>query len=87
MRSAYFLAALSIVGETDMLMVVPRRLAQWDASDFNLMIFEAPLSLPRFSVFTASHERFANSALHRWLRRITTEALMEMAAASPATRL
>jgi len=84
MRSAYFLAALSVVGDTDLLMVVPRRLAQKHAAEFDLAIFEVPLALPTFGVFSAGHERFANSALHRWLRRLATEALLEPAMASPA---
>ena len=77
MRSAYFLAALSVVGDTDLLMVVPRRLAWRHAAAFDLAIFEVPLALPAFSVFAVGHERFANSALHHWLRRLATEALSE----------
>ena len=77
MRSAYFLAALSIVGETELLMVVPRRLAQRHAGNFDLAIFDVPLALPSFAVYSASHERFAASPLHRWLNKLTTEALME----------
>jgi DNA-binding transcriptional LysR family regulator len=87
MRSAYFLAALSIVGETDLLMVVPRRLAQRHAADFNLAIFEAPLSVPLFAVFTIGHERFANSVFHRWLRHIATETMMEVKTMSPTAHL
>lgn len=76
LRCAYFLAALSVVGQTDLLMVVPRRLALKHAADFDLAVMEVPVALPRFAVFTAGHERFANSALHRWLRRVATESLM-----------
>jgi DNA-binding transcriptional LysR family regulator len=81
MRSAYFLSALSVVGETDLLMVVPRRLARKHAARFDLAILEVPLALPPFAVFSAGHERFANSALHRWLRRLAMEAVLDATAA------
>lgn len=87
MRSAYFLAALSVVAGTELLMVVPRRLAQRHASDFNLAIFDVPLSLPSFAVYSVSHERFATSPMHRWLYRLTTEAVIESAMAPRAMGL
>lgn len=79
MRSAYFLAALSVVGDSDLLMVVPRRLARKHAPHFGLAVLEVPLELPRFGVFRVGHERFANSALHQWLRRAAVQAVRESA--------
>jgi len=86
MRSAYFLAALSIVGDTDLFMVVPRRLAQKHAANFDLAIFKVPLALPAYAVFSAGHERFANSSLHRWLRMVATEALVSKGGIDSAAR-
>lgn len=75
MRSAYFMAALSIVADSDLLMVVPRSLAGKHAEDFNLAVFEMPLALPRFGVYCVGHERFANSPLHKWLRVLVSESV------------
>jgi DNA-binding transcriptional LysR family regulator len=74
-RSAYFLAALSVVADTDLLMVVPRRLAQKHAANFDLAVNALPFKLAPFSVCCVSHERFANSPLHKWLRELTTHAV------------
>ena len=82
MRSAYFLAALSVFGATELLMVVPRRLAQRHAHNFDLAIFDVPLSLPSFAVYSVSHERFATSPMPRLLYRLATDALIESAIAS-----
>jgi DNA-binding transcriptional LysR family regulator len=82
MRSAYFLAALAVVSATELLMVVPRRLAQRHAHNFDLAIFDVPLSLPSFAVYSVSHERFASSPMHRLLYRLATDALIESAIAS-----
>jgi DNA-binding transcriptional LysR family regulator len=77
MRSAFFLSALSIVRDTDLLMVVPRRLALKHAADFDLAIIELPLKLSRYSVFGVGHERFAASPLYKWLRSLCVEAVKE----------
>ena len=81
-RSAYFLAASAVFGATELLMVVPRRLAQRHAHNFDLAIFGVPLSLPSFAVYSVSHERFATSPMHRLLYRLATDALIESAIAS-----
>ncbi|WP_181832451.1 LysR family transcriptional regulator [Bosea caraganae] len=77
MRSAYFLSAMSIVRDADLLMVVPRRIALKHAADFDLEISELPLKLLRYSVFGVGHERFAASPLYKWLRSLCVEAVKE----------
>lgn len=84
MRSGYFMAALSIVGETDLLMGIPRRLASKHARTLDLAVLELPFKLAPFDVYCVSHERFASSPLHKWLRRLATQAVIETARPIPA---
>lgn len=73
-RRAHFMATLSIVADSDMVIVIPRRLAQKHAEDFDLAVFEVPFALPPFSVYTVGHKRLASSPLHKWLCSMVTDA-------------
>ncbi|MFC5343415.1 LysR family transcriptional regulator (plasmid) [Brevundimonas staleyi] len=78
MRSAHILAALSITGETDALLIVPRHFAEKHAAQFNLAVLDLPFALPSFAIFGVGHERFCDGRLYRWLRAVCADAVDEV---------
>lgn len=70
-----FLAVPQIVAQSDLIAVFPERLARQYAAQ--LMIVEAPLPLPGFTMVAAWHERAHRDAAQRWLREKIVGALAE----------
>jgi DNA-binding transcriptional LysR family regulator len=75
-----FLAVPAIVAQSDLIAVYPERLARQYSSQ--LLIVEAPLPLPGFTLVAAWHERVHRDAAQRWLREKIAEALAEQSAAA-----
>lgn len=67
-RVPNFLAAPLIVAETDLVITLPRRLAQWLAGRADVAVLEPPLDLGTFSIMLLWHERRSDDAEHAWLR-------------------
>ena len=63
-----FLAAPAIVAGTDLVLTMPRRLADRLAVAFDLRVLEPPLALPRFTTSAYWHERLQHDPGHTWLR-------------------
>lgn len=70
-------AGLAIVS-TDLVLVVPRRVATRNAALLPLVIVDPPVELPPYEVALIWHERCHRDPDHRWLRQ-------EIAAAATAT--
>jgi len=66
-----FLVLPEILSVSDLIAVVPRRLAIRQAG---LAIIEPPVEIPGFSKLLAWHERTHRDAGHRWLRALMAEA-------------
>jgi DNA-binding transcriptional LysR family regulator len=73
-----FLTVPALVAQSDLIAVYPERLARLVAAQ--LMVLEAPLPLPGFTMVAAWHERVHRDAAHRWLRERFVEALAEHSA-------
>ena len=63
----FFLPALSVVAESDLLLTAPRRLGQAYARRYGLAVLEPPVALRTFTVSLAWHERAADSRLRLWV--------------------
>jgi len=75
LRVPNFLAAPLIVAETDLVITLPRRLAQWLAGRADAQVLEPPLDLGRFSIRLLWHERRRDDAEHAWLRAMLAAAI------------
>jgi DNA-binding transcriptional LysR family regulator len=66
----YFLAAASMVAHTDLIITVPRRIADGWLNDPRLRRFAPPLKLPGFDVVLATHAGDSADAPIAWLRSL-----------------
>lgn len=69
-RVPHFLLALRLVGGTDLLLTLPRRLAEASAPELGLVLLKPPLPLPRFGVEVLGHPRSAGDPGLLWLRGV-----------------
>ncbi len=60
-----FLVLPDVLSMTDMIAVIPRRLAQEQA---DLLVTETPLPVPGFTKSMAWHERTHRDPAHQWIR-------------------
>ncbi|HEY1582235.1 MAG TPA: LysR family transcriptional regulator [Chthoniobacterales bacterium] len=64
----HYLAIPAIVAESDLLGVVPEKLARRVAPRLRLKIFDPPVALPDISIVMAWHERLQFDRAHTWFR-------------------
>lgn len=69
LRLPSFLGVAHIVAETELLVIVPRKLGEKLVSQEDIKLLAPPLPLPSFSVKQHWHERFHADAGNIWLRR------------------
>jgi DNA-binding transcriptional LysR family regulator len=67
----HFLAAPSIVRQTDVVLTIGERIAR--ALGDGLRILSPPVPLPRFTVETIWHERHHGDPAHAWFRHVAAE--------------
>lgn len=72
-----FLGVARIVAQTELLVIVPRRLGEALAHQERVRVFDPPVSLPSFAVKQHWHERFHADAGNAWLRRTLAELLRQ----------
>jgi DNA-binding transcriptional LysR family regulator len=73
LRVPSFLGVARIVAQTELLVIVPRRLGEALASQERVQLLEPPVPLPSFKVKQHWHERFHTDAGNMWLRRTMAE--------------
>ena len=64
-----FLGVARLVAQTELLVIVPRRLGEALALQEQVQVLEPPLRLPDFAVKQHWHERFHSDAANAWLRQ------------------
>jgi len=69
LRVPSFLGVARIVAQTELLVIVPRRLGEALAQQERVRTYAPPLELPPFAVKQHWHERFHADAGNAWLRR------------------
>ena len=70
---AHFLGIPSIVAASDLLAIVPERLARAARQMYALRVLQLPIAVPRFNVTMVWHESHQRDPAHRWLRDLMTE--------------
>ncbi len=82
-RVPYFSTAATAAKGTDLIAVLPRRLA-WRYADAALRIAEGPPELAGFTYPMVWHPRVTNDPVHRWVRSLLSAAGAALPAADPA---
>jgi DNA-binding transcriptional LysR family regulator len=67
-RVAHAMGISAMVSSTDLLVIVPHRLALACAELVDVTLLELPIEVPRFSIAQYWHERFHTDPSNRWLR-------------------
>jgi DNA-binding transcriptional LysR family regulator len=75
LRLPHFMASTAAVAATDLIMTLPRRIAEYMASKEPLVVRESPLPLQRFTLQLLWHERCHDDPAHRWMRERSATAV------------
>jgi DNA-binding transcriptional LysR family regulator len=66
----FFVPAVFAIAHTDLILTVPRELAQITADVAGVRMIEAPREIAAFPYFMTWHSRVANEAAHVWFRQL-----------------
>lgn len=64
----YFLGAMSVVAQSDLVATLPRRPAEQAAAGLGVRLVEPPLVLPAVPIYLQWHARLHDDAGHTWMR-------------------
>ncbi|VTU33248.1 hypothetical protein SRS16CHR_05247 [Variovorax sp. SRS16] len=78
MLSQHFMAAPYIVQSTDMVVLMPRRLAQHYLEGTDLAMIDPPLPVPSYRIFMYWHERSHRDPGVKWLRELARRCALAM---------
>jgi len=78
-----FLGVARLVAQTELLVIVPRRLGEALVQQERVRLLEPPVPLPPFAVKQHWHERFHSDVANAWLRRTLAQVLSTRARPSP----
>ncbi len=73
LKLPHFLAAVTIVAQTDLVLTLPRRLATLFTNFADLQVLEPPIQLDRFDYILLWHFRQNADPLHLWIRCLFIE--------------
>jgi DNA-binding transcriptional LysR family regulator len=76
-RAAYAMGVTYIVSSTDLLVVVPSRLAAACREVAEVSVVPLPVDIPKFQVGQYWHERFHQDPGNSWLRGLVAELFQE----------
>ena len=69
-RLAHAVGISAMVSHTDLLVIVPHKLAQACANLVDVTILDLPIEIPRFNIAQYWHDRFHTDPGSRWLRGV-----------------
>jgi DNA-binding transcriptional LysR family regulator len=78
MTTPHFLAALAIVSQSDIAVLLPRRLAEAFSDRYRLKLFDPPYTSPPFEVTSIWHRDHGNQPAVSWLRALVREVAAEL---------
>ena len=70
-----FLGVARLVAQTELLVIVPRRLGEALAQQERVRLLEPPVTLPPYAVKQHWHERFHTDVANTWLRKTIAEVM------------
>lgn len=65
---AGFASTFALLAESNLVSIVPGRIARQQAARFGLAVREPPLAIPGYTLSLIWHQRTAHDAAHRWFR-------------------
>jgi DNA-binding transcriptional LysR family regulator len=86
LRVPSFLGIASIVANTDLLAIVPDRLAEVLLHSANVKILKPPIAFPVFAVKQHWHKRFHHDPGNRWLRNVVAELFLDSTQSEKRTK-
>jgi DNA-binding transcriptional LysR family regulator len=84
MRAAHSMGVPSIVSSTDLLVIVPSRLAAACRELADIRILALPVDIPKFQIKQHWHERFHHDPGNAWLRGLVAELFQDRRVHAPA---
>ncbi len=78
LTTPHFLAALSVISQSDMAAPLPRRLATAFAGAYRLKLFEPPYPSPAFEIMELWHRDHGSDPAILWLRNVVKEVATEL---------
>ena len=78
-RVPHFLVVPMILARTDLVVIVPSRVAAVFSGLGNFKVLKLPVNMPSFEVRLHWHERFHQDPANRWLRQLMSELYGEQA--------
>ena len=69
-----FSSAIALASESDLVSIVPERIATWLEKRFDLALFEPPVDIPGYTLHLCWHLRTEHDPAHQYLRRRVLEA-------------
>jgi DNA-binding transcriptional LysR family regulator len=82
-RAAHSMGVTSIVSNTDLLVIVPSRLAAACRELADVSILALPVQIPKFQIKQHWHERFHHDPGNRWLRSLVADLFQDRRAHVP----
>jgi DNA-binding transcriptional LysR family regulator len=73
----HFMAVPDIIGQTDYIVIVPRRLAVALSRFDGIKTVELPIRMPPFEIKQHWHERYHHDPSNRWIRGLIAEMFLE----------
>jgi len=83
LRVPSFLGLGALVEQTDLVALVPRRLARHLAQRHRVVALATPVPLPHYAVRQHWHQRFHGDPAHQWLRQAVARSVQRDEQASP----
>ncbi len=84
-RVAHTMGITSMVSNTDLLVVVPHRLARACVALVDVTVLELPIDIPKFNIAQYWHERFHTDPGNRWLRSVFARLYGRQSMPEPST--
>jgi len=75
--SSHFLSVPAIIAKTDLIVTVPRSIADYYSRLENLRIVEPPINIKPYAIHQFWHARFHNDPALKWLREVTATLFTE----------
>lgn len=85
MRVPHFTGAVYAVAASDMISVIPRRVAEAHRQVCDIDLFDIPFAMPPLEIYAAVHQRNTSDAGLRWLVKALAERAHERWPAAPPT--